>query len=201
MEEQKMKKSERKRRRKRARALKDLAIQWGTMTFMAVLVFIGVFHVDKFQVKRVIWPLVDCAMISDDINYYRDIEYTESGYTDTTPASNAIMRLMEERRTKYYNSQDPVVSFVTTQFSLVKFVFLILALGIVVAVTAFPIIFLWEVYRYYWRDFKRRWRRINEQKPKPKQEEAEAETELKIVEFKDYQDEYYDYAEGVENIE
>ena len=91
-----MKKSERKRRRKRARALKDLAIQWGTMTFMAVLVFIGVFHVDKFQVKRVIWPLVDCAMISDDINYYRDIEYTESGYTDTTSASNAIMRLMEE---------------------------------------------------------------------------------------------------------
>ena len=93
------------------------------------------------------------------------------------------------------------MSFVTTQFSLVKFMFLILALGIVIAVTAFPIIFFWEVYRYYWREFRRRWRRINEQKPKPKQEEAETEAELKIVEFKDYQDEYYDYAEGVENIE
>lgn len=198
-----MKKSERKRRRKRARALKDLAIQWGTMTFMAVLVLIGIFQVDKFQVKRVIWPLVDCAFISDDINYYRDIEYTDRGYTDTTPASDAIMRLMEERRTKYYNSPDTVVSFVTTQFSLVKVVFLILAIGIVVVVTAFPIIFIWEVYRYYWRDFKRRWRKINEQKLKPKQEEAETETEveLKIVEFKDYQDEYYDFVEGVENIE
>ena len=201
MEEQKMKKSERKRRRKRARALKDLAIQWGTMTFMAVLVLIGIFQVDKFQVKRVIWPLVDCAFISDDINYYRDIEYTDRGYTDTTPASDAIMRLMEERRTKYYNSPDTVVSFVTTQFSLVKVVFLILAIGIVVVVTAFPIIFIWEVYRYYWRDFKRRWRKINEQKLKPKQEEAETEVELKIVEFKDYQDEYYDFVEGVENIE
>lgn len=196
-----MKKSERKRRRKRARALKDLAIQWGTMTFMAVLVLIGIFQVDKFQVKRVIWPLVDCAFISDDINYYRDIEYTDRGYTDTTPASDAIMRLMEERRTKYYNSPDTVVSFVTTQFSLVKVVFLILAIGIVVVVTAFPIIFIWEVYRYYWRDFKRRWRKINEQKLKPKQEEAETEVELKIVEFKDYQDEYYDFVEGVENIE
>lgn len=198
-----MKKSERKKRRKRARALKDLTMQWGTMTFMAVLVLIGIFQVDKFQVKRVIGPLFDCACISSEISSLREDEYKYIGYTDMTNISNQITKLMEERRTKYYNSQDPVVSFVTTQFSLVKFMFLILALGIVIAVTAFPIIFLWEVYRYYWREFRRRWRRINEQKPKPKQEEAEAETEveLKIVEFKDYQDDYYDYAQGIENIE
>ncbi len=190
-----MRRSERKIRRKKVRALRDLTIQWGTMTFMAILVFIGIFQVDKFQITRVIGPLFDCACISSEISSLREDEYKYIGYTDMTNISNQITKLMEDRRTRYYNSSDEVVSFVTTQHALVKIPMFLMALAIVIVVTAFPIIFLYNVYLHYWREFRRRWRKINESSAKkPKRE-------LKIVHFENHSDDYYDYAQGIENIE
>lgn len=183
-----MRRSERKIRRKRINAIKTLAIQWGTMAFMSILVFIGIFQVDKFQMTRVIAPLADCASISAAISNLREDEYVNRGYIDTTNISNNITQLMNERREKYYNSQDTVVSFVTTQHALIKIPFFLLAVIIVIAVTVFPVVFLWEVYKHYWREFRRRWRRINESSAKPK-----------VVQNNN--DDYFDFAQGIEVIE
>jgi multisubunit Na+/H+ antiporter MnhC subunit len=163
-----MRRSERKIRRKRINAIQDLAIQWGIMAFMSILVLIGIFQVDKFQMTKVIGPLANGASISIEISNCREDEYVNCGHIDTTSISNQITKLMEERREKYYNNSDAVISFVTTQHALVKMPFFLLAVIIVIAVTAFPVAFLWEVYKHYWREFRRRWRRINESSAKPK---------------------------------
>ena len=183
-----MRRSERKIRRRRIKALETLGIQWGTITFMAILVVIGIFQVDKFQMTKVIGPLADCASISIEISNYREDEYVNRGYIDTTSISNHITKLMEERREKYYNNSDAVISFVTTQHALVKIPFALMAIVIVIAVTLFPIVFLWEVYKHYWREFRRRWRRINESSAKPK-----------VVQ--NHNDDYFDFAQGIEVIE
>lgn len=153
----KMKKSE-----KRKRVLGTLLTRWVTITFMGLLVVTGIFQFDKYQATKVIGPLVDLFFYSNDITYYKELEATNRGYTDTTKFSEKIEKLTQERRDKYYNSPDKAISYVTSQNALVKLFFGLMSVILVVIVTLFPLLILWGLYSETYKSFIKHWRRINE---------------------------------------
>jgi len=151
-----------KKNEKRKRVLGTLLTRWVTITFMGLLVVTGIFQFDKYQATKVIGPLVDLFFYSNDITYYKELEATNRGYTDTTKFSEKIEKLTQERRDKYYNSSDKAISYVTSQNALVKLFFGLMSVILVVIVTLFPLLILWGLYSETYKSFIKHWRRINE---------------------------------------
>ena len=147
---------------RRKKAIKIFLTRWLVITFMGLLVVTGIFQFDKYQATKVIAPLLDLAFISNDISYYKELEATNRGYTDTTKYSIEIEKLTQERRDNYYNSSDKAISFVTRQHAIIKVLFGFIAVILVVIVTFFPLLVLWSFYDDAFRRLMNSWKRINE---------------------------------------
>ena len=149
-------------KRRKEKAVEILGTRLLIITFMAVLVVSGIYHFDKFQISKVIVPLVDIAFISNDISHYKELEAVNRGYIDTTHFSEQITKLTQERRDNYYNSSDETISWVTRQHALIKILFWFIAVALVIIVTGFPLLVLFSFYQEAFKRFTRSWRRINE---------------------------------------
>jgi len=153
-----------KKRKRRQKAIGILGTRLFIITFMAMLVFSGIYHFDKYQFTKVIAPITDIAFISNDISHYKELESVNRGYIDTTHFSEQITKLTQERRDNYYNSPDKAISFVTRQHALIKLMFWFLAVALVIIVTGFPMLVLYSFYQEAFKRFRRSWKRINEDK-------------------------------------
>lgn len=107
----------------------------------------------------VITTSVGLEEINSEIRSEQDYAGTLQGYTDTTKFNERIEELFEERREKYYESDNILVSKFSTQSALVKFSLFIVAVFVVVLFIAIVIVMIINALKAFWRFLARPFRR------------------------------------------
>ena len=154
------------KRERRKNALQLLAIRWALVTIIALLTLSGIYHFDRFQITKVIKPLIELYWLNDDIKCNVEMEANLQGQQDNTEYSQRIIELSVERRDKYYNNEDAVIAYVCKSFSLVKIFYFLCAIALIVVLTILPLIILFGIYWNVYRRFKKTWARIKEHSKK-----------------------------------